>query len=65
MKVHVEKHMSTDAPRRIVRLPIKLWLPLPADHPERPLIENAAYGCPVHQSVRADIEMPMEFIWQG
>lgn len=65
MKVHVEKHMSTDAPRRIVRLPIKLWLPLPADHPERPLIEKAAYGCPVHQSVHPDIEMPMEFIWEG
>jgi uncharacterized OsmC-like protein len=65
MRVHVEKHMSTDAPRRIVRLPIKLWLPLPPDHPERRLIENTAHGCPVHQSVRADIEMPIEFIWEG
>lgn len=65
MKVHVEKHMSADAPRRIVRLPIKLWLPLPAEHAERPLIEKAAHGCPVHQSVRADIEMPIEFIWEG
>src|SRR6187399_205166 len=35
MKVHIEKHMSADAPRRIVRLPIKLWIPLPPDHPER------------------------------
>lgn len=65
MRVHVEKHMSTDSPRRIVRLPIKLWLPLPPDHPERKLIENTAHGCPVHQSVRADIEMPIEFIWEG
>ena len=65
MRVHVEKHMSTDAPRRIVRLPIKLWLPLPPDHPERPLIEKTAHGCPVHQSVRADIEMPIEFVWEG
>jgi uncharacterized OsmC-like protein len=65
MKVHVEKHMSTDSPRRIVRLPIKLWLPLPPDHPERKLIESAAHGCPVHQSVRADIDMPIEFIWEG
>ncbi len=65
MRVHVEKHMSTDAPRRIVRLPIKLWLPLPPDHPERALIEKTAHGCPVHQSVRADIEMPIEFIWEG
>lgn len=65
MRVHVEKHMSTDSPRRIVRLPIKLWLPLPPDHPERKLIENTAHGCPVHQSVRADMEMPIEFIWEG
>ncbi len=65
MRVHVEKHMSTDSPRRIVRMPIKLWLPLPPDHPERKLIENTAHGCPVHQSVRADIEMPIEFIWEG
>jgi putative redox protein len=65
MRVHVEKHMSTDSPRRIVRLPIKLWLPFPPDHPERKLFENAAHGCPVHQSVRADIEMPIEFIWEG
>src|SRR6478609_7804446 len=42
MRVHVEKHMSTDSPRRIVRMPIKLWLPLPPDHPERKLIENTA-----------------------
>jgi uncharacterized OsmC-like protein len=65
MRVYVEKHMSTDSPRRIVRMPIKLWLPLPPDHPERRLIENTAHGCPVHQSVRADIEMPIEFIWEG
>jgi uncharacterized OsmC-like protein len=65
MRVHVEKHMSTDSPRRIVRMPIKLWLPLPPDHPERKLIENTAHGCPVHQSVRADLEMPIEFIWEG
>jgi uncharacterized OsmC-like protein len=65
MRVHVEKHMSADSPRRIVRMPIKLWLPLPPDHPERKLIENTAHGCPVHQSVRADIEMPIEFIWEG
>ena len=65
MRVHVEKHMSTDSPRRIVRMPIKLWLPLPPDHPERKLVENTAHGCPVHQSVRADIEMPIEFIWEG
>ena len=35
MRAHIEKHMSTDAPRRIVRLPTKVWISLPPDHPER------------------------------
>lgn len=65
MRVHVEKHMSTDSPRRIVKLPIKLWLPLPADHPERQLLENTAHACPVHQSMHPSVEMPIEFIWEG
>jgi uncharacterized OsmC-like protein len=65
MRVQVEKHMSTDAPRRIVRLPIKFWIGLPLDHPERPLLEKTAHGCPVHQSLRADIEIPIEFVWEG
>jgi putative redox protein len=65
MRAHIEKHMSTDAPRRIVKLPVKIWIGLPADHPERALIEKTAHGCPVHQSLRADIEIPIEFIWEG
>jgi len=65
MRAHAEKHMSTDSPRRIVRIPVKIWVGLPADHPERKLIENAAHGCPVHHSLREDIELPIEFIWEG
>jgi putative redox protein len=65
MRAHVEKHMSTDAPRRIVRLPVKIWISLPPDHPERALVEHAAHTCPVYQSVRSDIEMPIEFVWEG
>jgi len=65
MRAHVEKHMSTDAPRRIVKLPVKVWMGLPADHPQRDLIERTAHSCPVHQSLRSDIEIPIEFIWEG
>jgi putative redox protein len=65
MRAHAEKHMSTDTPRRIVKIPLKIWISLPPDHPERPLLEKAAHGCPVHQSVRADMEMPIEFVWEG
>ncbi len=65
MRVHVEKHMSTDSPRRIAKLPVKLWMPLPPDHPERPLLEKTAHGCPVHQSMHPDVQMPIEFVWEG
>jgi uncharacterized OsmC-like protein len=65
MRAHVEKHMSTDAPRRIVKLPVKLWISLPPDYPERALLENAAHTCPVRQSVKAEMEVPIEFFWEG
>ncbi len=65
MTVHVEKHMSADAPRRIVRLPITITLPLAEDHPERKLFEAAALGCPVHHSVHPEIDKPVTFVWAG
>jgi putative redox protein len=65
MKIHVEKHMSTTAPRRIVRLPLRLEMPLRADHPDRELLEATAHSCPVHHALSADIERPIEFVWQS
>jgi uncharacterized OsmC-like protein len=65
MRAHVEKHMSSDTPRRIMKLPVKIWISLPPDHPERALIEKTANSCPVYESVRKDIEMPIEFVWEG
>jgi len=65
MKVRVEKHMSTDSPRRIVQLPLTIEMPLPEDHPDRALFEATAMSCPVHQSVHPSIEKPVTFIWSG
>lgn len=65
MRSHVEKHMSSDAPRRIVGLPVTVWISLPPDHPERALLERTAHECPVNQSLRPDIEVPIEFVWEG
>lgn len=65
MKISVRKFMSTDLPRRISRLELDLHLPLPADHPERPLLENSARGCPVHHSIHPDIEVVMNWFWEG
>jgi putative redox protein len=65
MKITVRKHMSADAPRRISRLELDLHLPLPAAHPERKVIEAAARGCPVHQSIHPDIEVAMNWFWDA
>lgn len=63
MKVAVRKFMSEDQPRRISKLELDLDIPLPADHPERKLLESAARGCPVHHSIHPDIEVKMNWKW--
>ena len=64
MTVEVSKEMA-DAPRRIGRLTTKVHVPLPADHPQRELLEKTALGCPVHRSLAAEMERPTEFFWEG
>ena len=65
MTVQISKEMSKDAPRRIVRLPAEVHMPLPQDHPQRELLENAARHCPVHKSLGPEIERPTKFYWEG
>jgi len=65
MTVKVQKHMSTDAPRRIVGLPSEVHIPLPADCPQRALLEKTALNCPVHKSLPPEIDRPTTFFWEG
>lgn len=64
MTVQVTKEMASD-PRRIGRLTTEVHIPLPADHPQRALLEKTALGCPVHRSLAAEMERPTEFFWEG
>lgn len=64
MKVIVKKHMSTDTPRRIARLEVDIDMPLPADHPERRLLESTGNACPVHQSLHPDVVQEIRWHWQ-
>ena len=63
--VQVSKEMSSDGPRRIVRLPSEVHVPLPQDCPQRELLEQAALNCPVHKSLPNEIERPVKFYWEG
>ena len=65
MKVSVKKEMSKEGPRRIVRLPSEVHIPLPADCPYREALEQAALNCPVHKSLPNEIERPTKFFWEG
>lgn len=64
-KVRVGKEMSADMPRRIARLELRIEVPLAADHPAKDALINAAMTCPVHQSLHPDIEVPIEWLWNG
>jgi len=65
MTAATSKEMATDAPRRIAALRTRIVVPLPADHPQRALLEQAALGCPVKRSIAATIDATVEFVWQG
>ncbi len=63
MLIEVTKEMSVDPPRRIVRLPVVLHMPVGIEDKYRMVFVRAAATCPVHHSLHPDIESPMEFIW--
>lgn len=65
MEIEVAKVMSADTPRRIAKLETTIKVPLPPDHPQRVLLENAALTCPVHKSLHPEIEKPVDFRWIG
>ena len=64
-RVVVRKTMSTDSPRRIAKLEVDFYVPLPANHPQRALLEKAAIQCPIHQSLHPNLEQVMNFYWEG
>lgn len=65
MEIDVVKTMSAEGPRRIAKLSTVIKVPLPPDHPQRVLLENAALTCPVHKSLHPEIEKPVDFQWVG
>jgi uncharacterized OsmC-like protein len=65
VKVSVDKVMSTDSPRRIVKLEVAFTIPLPSDFQKRKTLENAALACPIHHSLHPDIEQIVRFDWVG
>jgi len=67
-RFEVTKEMSTDAPRRITRLAVQVWLPLAKNAIPKPLVnllEHTGESCPVGQSLNPAIEKPFTIHWAG
>lgn len=65
MTAVVTKEMVSAPMRRIGRVVTRITVPLPATHPQRQMLEQAAHTCPVHRSLLAEVDAPIEFVWKG
>ena len=59
----VTKHMSTDAPRRIVQIDVTVQLPAALSASERALMERTAHSCPVALSLHPDVKQNLVFAY--
>lgn len=64
LSFRLEKHMAAN-PRRISAIPVTLHMPAGLTPGQRQKLENAALTCPVHKSLAADLEKPVEFVYDA
>ena len=64
LRLVVQKGMSADLPRRIVRLELQIHVPVSESHPDRKVLEEAAQNCPVQHSIHPEIEVNIDWRWQ-
>ena len=62
-RMRVEKHMSADAPRRIIRLPVEVWMNTDLPAADRLEVEAILAACPVYKSIHPDIATPLAVYW--
>jgi putative redox protein len=60
-KIYAEKHMSADAPRRIVKVVLEFDMPKNIPLKFRPMLKATAASCPVKQSMHPDIAVDIQF----
>lgn len=61
--VKVVKHMIQEPVRRIGKIEVHFQIPLKLEEREQKMLEKAAMTCPVHASLRPDIEQDILFNW--
>lgn len=60
-RVYVEKHMSTDPPRRIVKTVVRIDFVPGIAKDRRSFLEHIARTCPVARSIHPDIDVDIKF----
>jgi len=61
--VAVEKHMTTELPRRIAKIIVNFAMPAGVAPEQRAKLERAAHTCPVTLSLHPDIQQVVTFVW--
>ncbi len=56
----IEKHMSTDSPRRVVKLVAEIVFPAGIPFDKRGILEAVALHCPVSKSISADVDVDLK-----
>ena len=56
----IEKHMSSDSPRRVMRLVAEIIFPGGIPFDKRGILEAVALHCPVSKSISADIDVDLK-----
>jgi putative redox protein len=62
-KVYAEKHMSTDPPRRVARIVVRIDFPAGIATSYRSRLERIARTCPVAKSLHPDIKLDVTFTY--
>ncbi len=62
-RASVQKRMAAAPTRRIAELHVELHMPVGCNDSQKKALEKAAYSCPVHHSLHADIAVPITFVW--
>ncbi|MFA6456363.1 MAG: OsmC family protein [Bacteroidota bacterium] len=60
-KIAIEKHMSTDAPRRIIKLVVHLDFPAGIPAAYRSRLQEIGDTCPVAKSLHPDIRLDTQY----
>lgn len=55
----IEKHMSSDSPRRVIRLVAEIIFPEGIPFDKRGILEAVAVHCPVSKSIHPDIDVDL------